>query len=152
MTRRINYEDDIFTIALQVRCLQDTLKLEVDADLFRDRVLGDIQWIDSVTARLYQSLKDSSYYVKRQEHLKELAKLKRAFIDALDSLVNRRAPLSSSLGDVMPSIDARRQANNRDIEEIKTLVEGGGASEEEHIVSAEELKFLMTTDDDEADR
>ncbi len=58
MTRRINYEDDIFTIALQVRCLQDTLKLEVDADLFRDRVLGDIQWIDSVTARLYRHATD----------------------------------------------------------------------------------------------
>ena len=152
MTRRINYEDDIFTIALQVRCLQDTLKLEVDAELFRERVLGDIEWIDSVTGRLYQSLKDSSYYVKRQEHLKELAKLKRAFVSALDSLVERRAPLSASLGDVMPSIDSRRVANGRDIEEIKALLEGGATTEEEHIVSAEELKFLMTTDEDEADR
>ena len=40
MTRRINYEDDIFTLALQVRCLQDTLKLEIDPELFRERILG----------------------------------------------------------------------------------------------------------------
>ncbi|MGA2977512.1 MAG: hypothetical protein ABSF77_19575, partial [Spirochaetia bacterium] len=62
MTRRINYEDDIFTVALQVRCLQDALKLEVDPDLFKDRLLGDVAWIDAISGRLYQSLRDSSLY------------------------------------------------------------------------------------------
>ena len=90
MTRKINYEDDIFTLALQVRCLRDTLKLEVDPDLFKDRILGDILWIDSTIGRLFQSLRESSLYVKRQEHLKELQKLKRAFADALDALVEKR--------------------------------------------------------------
>jgi len=42
MTRKINYEDDIFSLALQVRCLQDMLKLEIDPEFFRERVLGDI--------------------------------------------------------------------------------------------------------------
>ena len=152
MTRRINYEDDIFTVALQVRCLQDALKLEVDAELFRERILGDIAWIDSITAKLLQSLRESSLYVKRQEHLKELAKLKRAFVEALDSLVERRAPFAASLADVMPALESRRQSNLHDMDEIRTLLEGGGAQEEEHIVSAEELKFLMTSEDEEADR
>jgi hypothetical protein len=150
MTRRINYEDDIFTVALQVRCLQDALKLEVDPDLFRDRILGDVAWIDAITARLYQSLRESSLYVKRQEHLKELAKLKRAFIDALDMLVERRAPIAGSLLDRMADLETIRAAHLHDIEEIKEILEGKGAPEEEHIVSQEELKFLMTSEDDES--
>ena len=150
MTRKINYEDDIFTVALHVRCLQDALKLEVDPDLFKDRILGDITWIDGITGQLYQSLRDSSLYVKRQEHLKELAKLKRAFAEALDALVERKAPFAEHLQEELPDLRARRDAHRRDIGEIRTLLEGTGIPEEQHMVSAEELKFLMTSDEEES--
>ena len=151
MTRRINYEDDIFSVALQVRCLQDTLKLEVDPELFRDRILGDIAWIDSIVGRLYQSLRESSLYVKRQDHLKELQKLKRAFLDALDALLEHRAPFADHLADRAADLRARRDAHARDIEEIGVLLSGGGSADEEHIVSQEELRFLMTSDDEDAE-
>lgn len=151
MTRRINYEDDIFTVALQVRCLQDTLKLEVDPDLFRDRILGDIAWIDSIVGRLYQSLRESSLYVKRQDYLKELQKLKRAFIDALDALLEKRAPFAEHLADRAADLRGRRDSHARDIEEIGMLLSGGGSADEEHIVSQEELRFLMTSDDEDVE-
>ncbi|MFI5368597.1 MAG: hypothetical protein ACHQ1F_06255, partial [Spirochaetia bacterium] len=116
MTRRINYEDDIFTLALQVRCLQDTLKLEVDPELFRERILGDITWIDATIGRLYQSLKESSLFVKRQEHLKELQKLKRAFAVALDALVEKRAPFAVHIAEKSGELRAIRDSHLRDIE------------------------------------
>src|SRR5208337_1517880 len=146
MTRRINYEDDIFTLALQVRCLQDTLKLEVDPELFRERLLGDITWIDATIGRLYQSLKESSLFVKRQEHLKELQKLKRAFAGALDALVEKRAPFAVHIAEKSGELRAIRDSHLRDIEEIRSILAGKGAPEVEHMVSTEELKFLMTSD------
>jgi len=149
MTRRINYEDDIFTVALQVRCLQDALKLEVDPELFKDRLLGDAAWIDAISARLYQSLRDSALFVHRQEHLRELAKLKRAFADALDVIVEGKAPIAEHMADRVESLKKMRDSHLRDINEIKVLLDGGGTPEEEHIVSAEELKFLMTADEEE---
>jgi hypothetical protein len=149
MTRRVNYEDDIFTVALQVRCLQDALKLEVDPDLFADRIAGDIGWIDSITGNLYRSLRESSLYVKRQEHLKELAKLKRYFAEALDAVLAGAAPLSEALLSRLPGLRGMRDAHARDIADIKLLIEGRGTPEDAHVVSPEELKFLMTTDDEE---
>jgi hypothetical protein len=149
MTRRINYEDDIFTVALQVRCLQDALKLEVDPELFADRIAGDIGWIDSITGSLFRSLRESSLYVKRQEHLKELAKLKRYFAEALDTVLGGSAPLSEALQSRLPGLRGMRDVHVRDIGEIKLLIEGRGAPEDEHVVSPEELKFLMTSDDKE---
>ena len=149
MTRRINYEDDIFTVALQVRCLQDALKLEVDPELFAERIAGDIGWIDAITGSLYRSLRESSLYVKRQEHLKELAKLKRYFSEALDAVLSSTAPLSEALLERLPGLRGIRDAHARDIADIKLLLEGKGSPEEEHIVSAEELKFLMTSDEEE---
>jgi hypothetical protein len=150
MTRRINYEDDIFTVALQVRCLQDALRLEVDPDLFRDRLMGDIAWIDSITGRLYQSLRDSSQHVKRTEHLRELSKLKRAFVEALDLLVEGTAPLSAHIAERLPSLRATRDAHARDREEIRGILDGTGAPEDQPIVSEEELRFLMTSEDEDA--
>jgi hypothetical protein len=150
MTRRINYEDDIFTVALQVRCLQDALKLEVDPDLFADRIAGDIGWIDSITGNLYRSLRESSLYVKRKEHLKELSKLKRYFAEALDTVLDRKAPLSEALLEKLPGLRGIRDAHARDISEIKGLLEGKASPDEEHIVSAEELKFLMTSDEEDS--
>jgi hypothetical protein len=150
MTRKINYEDDIFTVALHVRCLQDALKLEVDPELFKDRILGDIAWIDGITGRLYQSLKESAQFVKRQEHLRELAKLKRAFAEVLDALAERKAPFAEHLQEKVPELRARRDAHRRDIGEIRALLEGPGMPEEQHMVSAEELKFLMTSDEEES--
>ncbi len=149
MTRRINYEDDIFTVALQVRCLQDTLKLEVDPELFKDRIIGDISWIDGIIAKLYQSLRESSLYVKRQDYLRELQKLKRSYVEVLDSLVERRAPFAEHLAERAADLRARRDGHVRDIDEIGTLLLGAGSADEEHIVSAEELRFLMTAEDEE---
>ncbi len=149
MTRRINYEDDIFTVALQVRCLQDALKLEVDAELFAERIAGDIGWIDAISGGLYRSLRESSLYVKRQEHLKELAKLKRYFAEALDTVLGRTAPLAEALLERLPGLRGLRDAQVRDVAEIKLVLEGKGTPEDEHMVSQEELKFLMTSDDEE---
>ena len=148
MTRRINYEDDIFTLTLQVRCLQDTLKLDIDAELFRDRLLGDIAWLDGAIDRLFRSLRESSRYVGRQEHLKELAKLNRAFSGVLDDLVSKRAPFAEHLADRLEELAAVRDGQKRDIEEIKALLDGTPAPEEEHIVSADELRFLMSSEED----
>jgi len=149
MTRRINYEDDIFTVALQVRCLQDALKLEVDAELFAERIAGDIGWIDAISGSLYRSLRESALYVKRQEHLKELAKLKRYFAEALATVLERTAPLAEALLQRLPGLRSLRDAQVRDVAEIKLLLEGKGTPEDEHMVSQEELKFLMTSDEEE---
>ncbi|HTZ51692.1 MAG TPA: hypothetical protein VMF68_08535 [Spirochaetia bacterium] len=149
MTRRINYEDDIFTVALQVRCLQDALKLEVDAELFAERIAGDIGWIDAISGSLYRSLRESSLYVKRQEHLRELAKVKRYFSEALENVLERKAPLSDALLGRLPGLRALKEAQVRDVDEIKLLLEGKGTPEDEHIVSPEELKYLMTSDEEE---
>jgi hypothetical protein len=154
MTRKINYEDDIFSLALQVRCLQDILKLEIDPEFFRERILGDIAWADGMIGRVYQSLVASSLFVKRQEHLREIQKLKKAFVDAIEGLVARRVPFAQHLTDSSERLREIRDAHEKDIVDIREMLagRGQGAPEEEHMVSAEELKFLMTAPDEEADR
>ncbi len=152
MTRKINYEDDIFSLALQVRCLQDILRLEIDPEFFRERVLGDIAWADGMIGRVYQRLVTSPLFVKRQEHLREIQKLKRAFIDALEGLLAKRVPFAAHVADASERLRAIRDVHEKDIVDIREMLagRGQGAPEEEHMVSAEEFKFLMTAPDEES--
>jgi hypothetical protein len=152
MTRKINYEDDIFSLALQVRCLQDMLKLEIDPEFFRKRVLGDIAWVDAMIGKVSQSLLTSSLFVKRQEHLREIQKLKRAFIEAIDGLLGKRVPFAQHLADWNERLRSIRDSHEKEIAEIREALtgRGPGAPEEEHMVSAEELKFLMTAPEEES--
>ena len=151
MTRKINYEDDIFSLSLQVRCIQDILRLDVDPEFFRERVLGDIAWADDMIGRVYQSLVASSLFVKRQEHLREIQKLKRAFVDVIEGLLGRRVPFAQHITDSGDRLREIRDAHEKDIVDIREMLAGRGQSapEEEHMVSAEELKFLMTAPDEE---
>jgi hypothetical protein len=149
MTRRINYEDDIFTLFLHVRCLQDTLKLEIDPELFRERVLGDIAWIDATIGRVYESLREGSRYVKRKDHLRELARLKAGFAETLDALVDSAVPFAAHVQDRMDGIRQARDAHRRGRGEIKGLLSGLDVPEDEHMVSTAELNLLMQGPEDE---
>ncbi len=60
------------------------------------------------------------------------------------------APLPRPFSEKLPGLRGIRDAHTHDIAEIKALLDGKASPDEEHIVSAEELKFLMTSDDEES--
>ncbi len=152
MTRRINYEDDLFSLALQVRCLGDMLKLETDPEFFRERIVGDIAWLDATIGRVFQSLRGSPSFVGRQDHLREVQRLKQAFAEALGTIVQKRAPFAAHLADRVEGLREIQASHLREAAEIRGLLAAGTGApqEEEHMVSAEELKILFTPSDDEA--
>lgn len=151
MTRRINYEDDLFCLSLQVRCLDDVLKLEIDPEFFRERVVGDIAWLDATIGRVFQSLRAGPSFVGRQDHLREVQRLKLAFAEALGALVQKRSPFAAHVAERLPALREVQEAHLRDAAEIRGLLAAGAAApqEEEHMVSAEELKILFTPSDEE---
>jgi hypothetical protein len=149
MTKRYNYEDTIFAITLQVRCLHDMLKLEIDPDLFTERILADIAWIDVAIASLAKDLQAGSPFVRRHEHLRELRALMRAFVEALDLLLEKRSPVSAHIPEKLEGLGVVRQRLQGGIDGIKSSLAAAGTQEEEHIVSPEELRFLMSTPADE---
>lgn len=151
MTRRINYEDDIFSLALQVRCLRDMLRLEIDPEFFRERIVGDLAYLDATIGRVYAGLNASPSFVGRQDHLKEVQKLKRAFAEALGEILQKRSPFAPYLLDRFDGIQEMQAAHLRDAAEIRAVLSGQapGPQEDEHMVSAEELKILFAPPEEE---
>jgi hypothetical protein len=144
MTRKINYEDDLFALSLIVRGLRDIARLEVDADLFAERVADDVSFVDAAAIRTLAGLKASPFLVHRTEHLRSLQKLLRSLAALLGDLAGGRSSVAAALGARSADLQARADARSRDAEAIDTLLEeqAGVAIDDPHVVSAEELRIL----------
>ena len=144
MTKKINYEDDIFTLSLLVRNLTDMLKLDIDPEFFLRRIESDIVFLDGAIGRVYQILTSGPFFVKRHEYLQSMQRLKRSFVELLSAIVDRRFPFAEHMSG---SVDAYRRmcdAHNEDLSAINSSLSQTKGQEEEHIVSTDEFKNLLS--------
>ena len=141
---RINYEDDMFALALQVRCLRDMLKLDIDVPLFKERILSDVSFLHAAICDLYRSLISRPSFAKRHEHLRDMQRLKRSFA-ALAGEAARVEGIAGSLVDGSLSfaeIQGQHETEAAEIGRALTTRERGSA-EEAGIISQEELEILF---------
>ncbi|MCD6122725.1 MAG: hypothetical protein J7K04_12880 [Spirochaetales bacterium] len=151
MTKQINYEDDIFYLLLIIKRLSDGLKLTIDADIFSGKIVDDILFLDEAVDKVAGLLKESQTFIKKEENLRNLKKVKRLFIELLDDIVNKNISIAyyfSDLIDNFKKIREKQKETAADIdEELKKL--SGKKREGQQIVSEEEFKFLLSQDEDD---
>ena len=151
MTRRVNYEDNIFYLTLIFKSISASLLLNIDTDLYRDRIIEDIRFLDKTSASIYQSLKANHLMIDRFTHLKGLQKLNSKVIALLEDILEERLPLASSLEqdfDLLQRIQSNRETELAGINEMITK-QKGSTDDQEPIVSEEEFKVLLAGEEQE---
>lgn len=143
MTRRVNYEENIFFLALVLKQLTAALKLNVDADLFRERVVGDFQFLDRSLDRLYESLKSNQRMIDRLPHLRELQRLNTTLAGLLEEVLQGRSPLADELEGDIDRLRGLRESRERQLRELSQEMSRHLAGEHEQVVSEEEFKGLL---------
>lgn len=151
MTRRVNYEENIFFLALVLKQLTAALKLNVDAELFRERIVGDFQFLDHSLSRLLQSLKANHLMIDRLSHLRELQRLSRALTGLLDDVLEARLPLADELEGQRDLLRRLRENRERDLLELSQNMSESRqrTGDQEQVVSEEEFKSLLAEGADE---
>lgn len=151
MTRRVNYEDNIFYLTLVFKGIAASLKLNIDTDLYRDRIIDDIRFLDKTSSSIFQSLKTNDRMIDRLIHLKGMKKLNANFIALLEDILEERLPLASALEqdfDLLQRIQSNREVELAGLKEmVSNLGETGG--DQEQIVSEQEFKFLLSSDSEQ---
>ena len=151
MTRRVNYDDNIFYLTLVFKGIAAGLKLNIDTGLYRDRIVEDIRFLDKTCSGIYQSLKADHLMIDRLTHIKGMQKLNTNFIALLKDILEERLPLASALEqdfDLLQRIQSNREVEFAALKEIiSKLGEPGG--DQEQIVSEQEFKFLLSSDQEE---
>jgi hypothetical protein len=151
MTRRVNYEDNIFYLTLVFKGIAAGLKLNIDAGLYLERIVEDIRFLDRTCSNIYQSLKADHLMIDRLVHIKGLQKLNARFVALLEDVLEERLPLSSAMEqdfDLFQRIQSNREVEIAGLKDmIARLGDSGG--DQEQIVSEQEFKFLLSSDEDE---
>jgi len=152
MTRRVNYEDNIFYLNLVFKGITAALKLNIDTALYRDRIVEDIRFLDKTSSTIYQSLKANQLMIDRLNHLKGLRKLNSDFIALLEDILEERLPMAADLEqdfDLLQRIQSNREVELNGLREmIARLADSAG--DQEQIVSEQEFKFLLSPEEEES--
>ena len=86
MNKRINFEDDIFLLMIRIRMIRDIITLDADPELFLERTLDDIFFIDQTLKTLLGDLERHSHLIERDELLEQLSNADEQFSQVLKDL------------------------------------------------------------------
>lgn len=144
MSAKVHYEDDLYYLHALIRHMESSLRLELDQELFWDKLLEDIFFIDATLHRLYTSLKDNTFLLHRIEFLRSLRRTDIAFQGFLQHLQEQRHTFSKNLETFREKVSQTRNSHGKMHEEIDALLLSIEPAEETtDIVSSEEIDILL---------
>ena len=88
MSRHCNFEDNIFIINMRIRVIRDLLFLDADPELFLDKTLEDVAFINKTLENLLGNLTINHRYIERDEQFHNLAETEWRFQAILYKLLN----------------------------------------------------------------
>ncbi|MBT3271529.1 MAG: hypothetical protein HN368_00120 [Spirochaetales bacterium] len=145
MAEKLYYDDNIFYLNEIITTIDDAVQLDIDSDLFSDKMVDDILFVESTLARLYGSLSENELLIRRTEHLRRILRSKQKFTELLEGIVQQRVTIASELVPFFPKFRELVYEQQRHIEEIRSMLNTTAASVDrnEDMVSPEEYRILM---------
>jgi hypothetical protein len=147
---KIHYEDNLFFLHSLLRTLDAGMRLDIDEELFGDKILEDIFFIHSAVSRVTSALRDHAHLIRRTGYLRSLRRTVAAYVAFLERLLEKPAGDSSLLEsskDRIESTLAVHQATIREIDSLLDQIEPD--TETDSIVSSEEFNFLLAEEPDD---
>jgi len=86
MNKRINFEDDIFLLMIRIRMIRDIITLDADPELFLEKTLDDVYFIDQTLKTLLADLERNNHLIERDELLEQLSNAEEQFSQVLKDL------------------------------------------------------------------
>jgi hypothetical protein len=144
MGSHINFEDNIFILTARIRVIRDLLILDVDPDIFLDKTLTDVDFIDAALGVLLRNLVENTRLIDRNEQFYNLYETEQQFLGTLWDLVNGPGAVSVSSYPVLK--DKINILRDHALERRKVIEDHIGAAEvrpSEPVVSSDELNELL---------
>ncbi|MDR0878007.1 MAG: hypothetical protein LBN21_08140 [Treponema sp.] len=144
MNKRINFEDNIFILEQRIRIIRDVLALDPDPDLFLDKTIDDVVFIDAALNTLLGSLVENTRLLEREEELDSFQDLELLFSRVLSELLDGSGSISLEDFPMIREKLTRLKAGSQ--ERRKTIDRSGGTTETaafNPVVSSDELNELL---------
>jgi len=149
MKSKIQYEEDLFFLNLQMKGLREGLMLMIDADYFQDKLLADLRFVDATLDKIFSTLKENRNLIHRAEYLYQLVKTEGSFLELLDDVLKGTGEIREALAPYRNEFLQRRDSHDSDIHEIRSLLQLFSQEEErDDVITSEELSLLTRPDED----
>ncbi|MDR2194050.1 MAG: hypothetical protein LBP19_06240 [Treponema sp.] len=90
----VNIEDTLYILNARIQILQDILALDVSPDLFLDKSIDDMDFIDKTLAVLIKILTEDPHIAEREEQLDNLSEIEWQFSQVLALFLNSSSTIS----------------------------------------------------------
>jgi hypothetical protein len=144
MPQKTHYQDDLFFLSVLAKTLDSGLSVEADPEYFRERVAGDIFFIDSSLRSFCEMLAQNSHLIERTEYLKLLERTTRSFSASIERLLAGGYPMSEAYEAYRPQFKGILLGQKALLGELSEILRSTGQGENEtDLVSSDELSELL---------
>lgn len=153
MGAKVHYEDNLFFLHSILRNLDSGLRLDLDPEYFRDKILEDIFFIDATLMRTFSSLKNNGFLIHRSSYLRSLRRTVRAYIEFLQRLREGELGFSDLINSYHDRLESTLQAHQKTIQEIDSILDHFEPDEEaSNVISSQEYGFLLSGNEPDEDQ
>jgi hypothetical protein len=144
MSKQINFEDNIFILNTRIRMIRDLLILDADPDIFLDKTLTDMDFINAALGVLLRNLIENTHLIERNGQFYNLHEAEQQFLGTLWELANGTGTISVTSYPVLQEKIAliRKQALERQ-KTIEQYISAGETPSSDPVVSSDELNELL---------
>jgi hypothetical protein len=144
MNKRINFEDNIFILNVRIRMIRDILVLDADPDLFLEKTMEDIDFINNTLEALLGNLIENKRLLERDTEFDNLSDLEWQFSQVLAEFLNGGGNISAvqfpMLKGKITMLRKYSQDRKKAMEDARSPAESPAA---EPVVSSLELSELL---------
>lgn len=157
MNQKTHYENDLFYLTLMIKTIDNSFKIKLDKELFFDKIVEEMLFIDVILQKLYTSLRDNKNLINREDYLHLILKAKISYRECIDQFLEIPDEENISIKNYFPQFERTHKTHDRDIVDIMNILRTSGESIDEYadITSRDEMSFLMSTidtDDEDEDK
>ncbi|MFP4642766.1 MAG: hypothetical protein ACLFM0_00270 [Spirochaetales bacterium] len=150
MAARVNYEDNIFFLSAIIKTLSTGMSLDIDSEIFREKVVEDIAFVHSTITRLHDSLRNNVYLIRRTEYMRELSRAVQLFIKFLEKVEEPGTSFRDAVAENEATFRRYRDEQTRMERELTRALRSTpkNTEEQEDIIGQDEYRFLFEDGDE----
>ncbi|GAB4375485.1 MAG: hypothetical protein Kow009_10790 [Spirochaetales bacterium] len=151
MLHKVNYKTVLDYLFLSIQTLETGILSELDPDLFLDKILEDLLFIDAILSRIFQQLRDNPYLNRRTEYLYALQRTKEEFIRLTTRIVQQGRFLGEPLEPYLATFRTCLSGQMAELNTLRSILEESRAHSslfDEEVVSPKEYQFLLAWDEE----
>jgi hypothetical protein len=145
MNKHINFEDNIFVLNIRIRVIADSLILDTDPELFLEKTMDDVDFINTNLGILLGNLIENERLIERDEQFHNLFETERQFAEVLSALEFGQSAISGARFPVI--CNKITQIREHTIKRRKTIEDfiskTGKTPIDPMVVSSDELSELL---------